>query len=122
MKNNKYLEYYMDSQIYSVEDVKNSIDKTKKEFPNKNVKVTIGLNSFGMYIITFEFEDKNTFFNRIRIFFKRKEKKEILMLEDGIESSKFEKEQEKLQKRFEKYSSDIISYGKYKSTGLYRPY
>ena len=121
MKNNKYLEYYMDSQIYSAEDVKNSIDKTKKEFPNKNVKVTIGLNSFGMYIITCEFEDKNTFFNRIRIFFKRKEKKEILMLEDSIGASN-KKEQEKLQKRFEKYSSDIISYGKYKSTGLYRPY
>ena len=32
MNRTKYLEYYMDSKIYSKDEVENSIDETKKEF------------------------------------------------------------------------------------------
>lgn len=108
MYKNKYLEYYLDSRIYSSEEVQKSIDETKKEFPNKNVKVNITLNDFGVYIITFEFENKNTYFNRIKIKLWRKFKK-TLLLDSGSKS------------RLEQYSGEK-RYGQYKATKTYRPY
>lgn len=108
-QNNKHLEYYLDSRIYSSEEVQKSIDKTKKEFPNKKVKVSIALNDFGVYIITFQFENKNTFFNKIKISFWKKFRKPLL-LDKGKES------------RIEKYSGEQKRYGQYKSTKTYRPY
>ncbi len=108
MKQNKNLEYYLDSRIYSSEDVQKSIEKTKKEFPNKNVKVSITLNEFGMYMITFQFENKNTFFNRIVIKIWRRFQK-TLLLNSGNQS------------RFETYSGER-RYGQYKTTRTYKPY
>lgn len=61
MKQTKCLEYYLDSRIYNPEEVQKSIEETKKEFQNKEIKVEVEINSFGMYIITFYFENKNTF-------------------------------------------------------------
>lgn len=108
MYQNKQLEYYLDSRIYSSEEVQKSIDKTKKEFPNKNVKVTITLNEFGVYIITFTFQNKDTYFNRIKIKFWKKFRKPLL-LENGNKN------------RLEKYSGEN-RYGQYKTTRTYRPY
>lgn len=108
MKPNKNLEYYFDSRIYSSEDVKQSIEETKREFPNKKVKVSIALNQFGMYIITFQFENKNTFFNRIVIKLWKKFKK-TLLLDAGS------------QERLERYSGER-RYGQYKATKTYKPY
>lgn len=108
MNQNKYLEYYLDSRIYSSEEVQKSIDKTKKEFPNKKVKVSIALNKFGMYIITFKFENKNTFFNKIKIKLWKKVKK-TLMLDTGSKDG------------LEQYSGKNC-YGQYKATKTYRPY
>lgn len=108
MEQNKNLEYYLDSKQYTTEDVKQSIEETKKEFPNKKVKVSIALNEFGMYIITFQFENKNTFFNRVVIRIWRKLKK-TLLLEAGN------------QKRLEQYGKEK-HYGQYKATKTYKPY
>lgn len=108
MEQNKYLEYYLDSRIYSSEEVQKSIDETKKEFFNKNVKVSIALNDFGVYIITFKFENKNTYFNRIKIRLWKKFRKPLL-LDSGGKS------------RLEQYSGKN-SYGQYKTTKTYRPY
>ncbi len=94
------LQYYLDSRIYSSEEIQKSIDETKKDFPNKNIKVTLSLNDFGVYIITFKFENKNTLFDKIKIKFRKKLKKQILL---------------------EEYSSKP-QYGKYKETKTYRPY
>ncbi len=99
----KYLEYYLDSRIYSSEEVQQSIEETKKEFPNKKVKVTIALNDFGMYIITFKFENKNTYFNKIKIKLWQKFRKP-LMLDNGNRSG---------ERRYGQYK---------KSTKIYRPY
>lgn len=125
MNTNKYLEYYLDSKIYTNEEVQKSIDETKKEFPNKNVKVSVYLNEFGVYIVTFEFENKNTFFNRIKIKFKRKQRNKLMIegKEKNIKSKKTkeQKVQEKIQKRFDRYSGNN-NYGRYKNTGIYRPY
>lgn len=129
MDSNKYLEYYLDSKVYSNEEIQNSIDETKKEFPNKNVKVNVFLNQFGVYVITFEFENKNTYFNKIKILFKRKKSKSLL-LEEKLENKKqkeFYKEnksiikKEKQQKRFDKYLGEN-RYGKYRDAGIYHPY
>lgn len=108
MYKNKYLEYYLDSRIYSSEEIQKSIDDIKKEFPNKKVKVSIELNDFGVYIITFKFESKNTYFNKIKIKFRKRFKK-TLLLDNGNKS------------RLEKYSGEN-RYGQYKSTKVYRPY
>lgn len=104
MERNKYLEYYLDSRIYSSEEVQQSIEKTKKEFPNKKVKVTLSLNDFGMYIITFKFENKNTYFNKIKISLWNRFRKPLL-LGNGSDKRKTEKK-----------------YGQYKETRTYRPY
>ena len=102
MEQNKNLEYYLDSRIYSSEDVQKSIEKTKKEFPNKNVKVSITLNEFGMYMITFQFENKNTFFNRIVIRIWRRFQNRKLLNSGN-------------QNRWETYSGER-RYGQYKTT------
>ena len=108
----KCLEYYMDSKIYTTEQVQTSIDETKKEFANKEVYSEVSLNEFGVYVITFYFESKNTIWNRIRIFFKRKDNKKLLL--------ERETKQDKTKSRLEKYYGN--TYGKYKETKTYRPY
>ena len=56
MNTNKYLEYYLDSKIYTNEEVQKSIDETKKEFPNQNVKGSVYLNEVGVYfVVQFDF-------------------------------------------------------------------
>lgn len=136
MNKNKYLEYYMDSKIYSKEEVQKSIDNTKKEFSSKKVNVQVYLNEFGVYIITFEFNNKNSFFKNIFLKFKSKRKNILLLTEKSktkINNDLYKingnvnhtvkdrrTKQDKLQKRFEKYYGN--KYGKYKSTGIYRPY
>ncbi len=108
MYQNKNLEYYLDSRIYSNEEILKSIEETKKEFSNKKVKVDVKLNDFGVYVITFQFENKNNFFRKITIKFWKKFKN-TLWLENDNKS------------RLEKYYGEK-RYGQYKSTGTYRPY
>jgi len=108
MKQKKCLEYYLDSRIYNQEEVQKSIEETKKEFPKKEIKVEIEINSFGMYIITFYFENKNTIFNKIKVYFRRKREKNLLLQENNKEN------------RIEKYYGH--KYGKYKATRTYKPY
>lgn len=81
MNRNKCLEYYLDSRIYNKEEVQKNIDETKKEFSNKEITVDIAINKFGMYVITFYFENKNTIFNRIRIYLKKKRHERLLLQE-----------------------------------------
>lgn len=102
MNNTKYLEYYMDSKVYSKDEVQKSIDETKKEFPNRQIDVQVHLNKFGVYIITFIFNKKNS----------------LLLTENTKKSKKIKKD--KVQKRFEKYNNK--TYGQYKATHTYRPY
>ncbi len=126
---NKYLEYYMDSKIYSKDEVQQSIDDTKKEFPNKEIDVQVYLNKFGVYIVTFTFRNKSSFLKNIFIKLKMK-KKDKFLLTENIENKnvkdvnqiiKVKKtKNEKVQQRFEKYYDK--KYGEYKKTGTYRPY
>lgn len=108
MNENKNLEYYLDSRIYSNEQVQERIENTKREFSNKKVTVNITLNDFGMYVITFTFENKNNFFNRVKIKIWRKFEKKLL-LDNGCKN------------RLELYYGER-RYGQYKPTKTYRPY
>lgn len=101
MNRSKCLEYYLDSKLYGSKEIQDSIDKTKKEFLNKNVYVDIYLNDFGMYVVTFYFENKNNYFNKIKFKFKKRNKSKAKI-------------------RLEKYYGN--NYGQYKSTGIYKPY
>ena len=114
MNRTKYLEYYMDSKIYSKNEVQKSIDETKKEFPNRQIDVQVHLNKFGVYIITFTFNKKNSFIRKIFIKLKFRKKNNLLLTEES------EIKQDKVQKRFEKYNNK--TYGQYKATHTYRPY
>ena len=96
MNETKCLEYYLDSRIYSGEQIQESIDETKREFSNKKIKVRIGLNNFGVYIITFTFENKNNYLNKMKLKLAKKFKKPLL--------------------------PEHKIYGQYKQTGIYRPY
>ena len=132
----KCLEYYLDSKVYincnvgvinnvstrtalnagyCILDEKN-IEETKKDFPKKKFSVNVTTNSFGMYVITFNFENKKTWFSKIILYFKRKK---TLMLQDanGNKKENFGKEKNR---RLEKAYKN--QYGKYKSTGIYKPY
>ena len=108
MEQNKNLEYYLDSRIYSREEVQKSIEETKKEFPNKNVEVSVVLNDFGVYTITFKFQNKNNYFHKIKMKFCSKFQKKIF----------FEHQNKN---RIESYYGEK-RYGQYKATKTYRPY
>ena len=106
MYRDKCLQYYLDSRIYTAEQVQQSIEKTKKEFPNKQAKVKLALNDFGVYVITFEFRNKNNYLSKIIIRLKSKIRRNLLLSENNkIEKNKKQK-----------------VYGQYKNTGTYRPY
>lgn len=113
MNREKCLKYYFDSKVYSHQEIQKNIEETKKEFPKKEVKVDIQLNQFGVYVITFYFENKNTIWNKIKIYFRRKSKKTLLLQEKNENKSK-------AKNRLEKYYGR--EYGKYKETKTYRPY
>ena len=118
MNRTKYLEYYMDSKIYSKDEVEKSIDETKKEFPNRQIDVQVHLNKFGVYIITFTFNKKNSFIRKIFIKLKFRKKNNLLLTENTKKSKKLK--ENKVQKRFEKYNNKV--YGQYKATHTYKPY
>lgn len=112
----KRLEYYFDSKEYTQEEVEQNIEGVKREFPNKKIRVETELNDYGMYIITFYFENRNTILNKIRIFIKNRKEKPLL-LEAGKGFSKTRNKTEK-NTRIEKYYGK--KYGSYKETKQYR--
>lgn len=105
MKKQKILENYFASNLYSNQEIQQSIEETKKEFANKIVDVDINLNEFGVYVVTYYFKTNENILQRIMIKIKSKRKKN---------------KQKLLQSRIEKYSNN--QYGKYKETKSYKPY
>lgn len=101
MNESKCLEYYLDAKNNGREEIEKIIEKTKKEFDTKEVKVNIVLNQFGVYVLTFRFEEKR--FQKIK---------------KAIEDRK---EKATVRARLAKYYGDY-KYGQYKSTGTYKPY
>ena len=83
MSTSKCLEYYLDSRIYNYEQVQKNIDETKKEFPKQDITVEVKMNQFGMYIITLYLKNKNTIFNKIKVYLKKKSKNKILLQESN---------------------------------------
>ena len=102
MDTRKCLVYYFDSKKYNYAKVQESIDETKKEYGKKDIEVNVEINEYGMYVITFYIKNKNTIFNRIRLYFRRK-KNPLL--------------QEKNNKK------EVRKYGNYESAcSIYYPY
>jgi len=119
MTKNKCLKYYLDCELYGSKEIQQSIEQTKKEFSDKKVHVDITLNDFGMYVLTFYFENKNNYFNKINLKFKRK-KKEKLLQNDNLNIDKKLNKTGIVKTRLDKYYGKI--YGQYKNTGIYKPY
>lgn len=106
MRKEKVVENYFDSNLYSNQEILQSIENTKKEFANKIVDVDINLNEFGVYIVTYYFKTNENVFHKIMVKLKRKAKKNRTALLQ--------------QSRIEKYEGN--QYGKYKETKTFKPY
>ena len=98
----KRLQYYFDSKTYTDQQIEEKIEETKKEFPKRRVDVRIKLNEFGVYIVTFYVEDKETYLTKIMS--KYRTKKVKLLKEGNIEKKK--------QSRLQKYYSNPQGYNK----------
>ena len=75
MKKEKILENYFASNLYSNQEILQSIENTKKEFANKIVNIDINLNEFGVYVVTYYFETKENMFQKIMIKLKERSRK-----------------------------------------------
>ncbi len=123
----KYLEYFMDSRIYSEQDIIKNIEETKRDFSNKNIKTNVMLNRFGIYEIVFEFKEKDTYINKFKIWFakNRNKLKFDYKIRDDIEKENKNKNKNKNkinshEERMAKYTG--VKYGMYKQTKEYKPY
>ncbi len=120
----KYLEYFMDSRIYSKQDVLNSIEETKKDFETKDVKVNIFLNRFGIYEVIFEFKDKNTYINKMKSWVQENRIKiksnDMKIVKQSDRLQERVKKEIKEKERLHRYSGN--RYGMYKETrNVYKP-
>ena len=101
MKENKQLEYYLDSKNNGSKDIQKQIEKIKAEFVNREINVNITLNDYGVYLITFKIKNRNTYFNKLKAKIENRKK---LYLKEGNENYSIEKK-----------------YGRYKETKKYYP-
>ena len=113
VENTKCLQYYDDSKTYTNSQIEQSIENTRKEFAKKDIKVEIHLNEFGVYVVTFFIQNKDTYFRKIVLNLKKEKEK--------IQESEVERKQNKKQSRIEKYYGEN-KYGKYKPTKTYKPF
>ncbi len=100
----KCLEYYLDSKVYNYEDVEKNIEETKKDFPKKKFSVNVTTNSFGMYVITFNFENKKTWFSKIILYFKRKKDINVTRCKWKQERKFWKRKKRRLEKAYKKSS------------------
>lgn len=104
MGNVKTVQYFFDSKNFNQIEVINNLEKEReKEFENKEAKIDIALNDFGVYVATLTFVKKKKFVNREKEVKKQENKK----------LSKYEKLINSQEERV---------YGKYKATKEFRPY
>ena len=104
MENVKTVQYFFDSKNFNQIEVINNLEKEReKEFENKEAKIDIALNDFGVYVATLTFVKKKKFVNREKEVKKQENKK----------LSKYEKLINSQEERV---------YGKYKATKEFRPY
>ena len=101
IKERKCLEIYLDSNKNGSKEIQKQIKQARKDFPNKKIDARISLNEYGMYVITFDFQNKDNYWNRLKEH--RNERKNLLL-------------EEKLLNKKEKI------YGEYKQTKTYRPF
>lgn len=112
----KSLEFYFDSNTFTKEQLMQSIEEAKKDFPKKIIEPKLFLNKFGTYILQIDFKDKNNYLNRL------KQKRKIL---NGEQKNKKNSQKSKAKKHHRVKNVQEIygtrTYGQYKQTGTYRP-
>lgn len=103
----KSLEFYFDSKTFTKEQLMQSIEEAKKDFPKKIIEPKLFLNKFGTYILQIDFKDRNNYLNRL------KQKRKI----------KSQKPKAKKHHRVKNVQEiyGTRTYGQYKQTGTYRP-
>lgn len=127
----KKLMYYLNTEELKNGKLEETIDQTQKDFPNKEVKANIEINEYGVHVITFEFENKNSYFNKISIWFRKKKeqhlKKKMLAeknrsynyYDDYLYSTNIIRN-EKTQQKINRFSRS--KYGQYQSQGNFKPF
>ena len=107
-KNEKCIEYYLDSKIYNREAVEKTIQEAKQEFPGKEADISIYLNEWGVYVVSLYFRNKNNILQNVNAKIKPK------------------RIRRKKNKSDYSYQTNINTqprrYGQYKTTGTYKPY
>ncbi len=76
LENKKTVELYLNPQIYSEQQMIESIENAAKEFSKKDVRVNVSINEWGVYVVRLEYMDRDTYLNKLkyRRFLNRKER------------------------------------------------
>lgn len=152
MKNIKCVEYYYDSGQYTKNQLIEIFNKDNEKYFDKIVKMDIKLNQWGVYIVKLEFEKKRKYLQKkldnmkivqkalvrkqpsiIKKYYEKVlyiiEKIKILLTRDKRNISKLERyykegKNNKIQENKKKIENNYNKkqYGKYKSTGTFKPY
>ena len=66
LENKKTVELYLDPQTYSEQEMIENIENAAKEFSKKDVRVNIDINESGVYVVTLDYIDRDTYFNKLK--------------------------------------------------------
>lgn len=106
MKNIKRLQFYFDSKTYTDRQIEEKIEETKKEFPKRRIEVGIKLNEFGVYVVTFYVEDRQTYLTKLMSKYRTKK---IKLLTEG---NSVKKKQSRLEKYYSNYQGKNTKYNR----------
>lgn len=124
----KTVELIMDPHTYSQEEMIENIENAICEFSNKEVRVTIAINEWGVYVVTLDYMDKDTRINKMKYRRKLNKKKKVLKRYKEKIREMLEETQNQIENTV--LTSQVLTmpkyknkdYGVYKETGIYRPY
>ncbi len=123
--NVKTVELYLDPQQYSEEEIIYNVEQAIREFANKDVRLNVDINEFGVYVVRIDYIDKDTYFNKIKYKIRANRNQRISKkYTDRIkESIRVPANQILIAPITESIPTyEKRKYGEYKETKLYRPY
>ena len=91
LENKKTVELYLDPQQYTEEEMIKSIEQSVNEFSKKDVRVNIDINEWGVYVITLDYIDRDTYLNKLKYKRRLNRKQKILKkYSEQIREKKYE--------------------------------
>lgn len=123
--NVRTVELYLDPQQYSEEEIIYNVQQAIQEFANKDVRLNVDINEFGVYVVKIDYIDKDTYLNKLKYKIRANRNQRI--------SKKYT---DRIKEKISVPANQILiapttdsiptyekrKYGVYKETKLYRPY